>query len=310
MALITTNKVSLLILAGGMGSRYKGQKQVASLNDNDETLMEFALYDAIKVGIRKFIFIVNEQFAIEYKNKITSLLSTRDSEVHFVMQTLYKFIPEAYCSKLNFRTKPLGTAHAVLCAKEVIQEPFITMNADDFYGRATFKTAYQYISSGKISKSEFAICAFALENTLSKYGSVSRGICEVVDDKLAQVEELTNIAYVNNNIIGIGESSESRILDAGDKVSMNFWILHPSFFNMATKDLNLFMRKDQDLSKVEFFLPSVIDNAIHEKKVNVAVLSTSEKWFGLTYPGDKELVMQELKYKKSQGVYPYNLWDN
>lgn len=304
------DKVSLLILAGGMGSRYKGQKQVDSLNANNETLMEFALYDAIKVGIRKFVFIINDQFPIEYKNKITILLSNRDSEVHYVMQTLDKFIPEEYFSKVNSRTKPLGTAHAVLCAKDVIHEPFITMNADDFYGHDTFKVAYQYITSGKISKSEFAMCAFALENTLSENGSVSRGICEVFDDKLTQVEEFTNIEYVKNSISGIGESEQSKVLNATDKVSMNFWVLHPSFFEMAANYLNLFLEKHQDLSKVEFYLPSVIDKAIQENKVSAAVLPTLEKWFGLTYPGDKELVKEELKQKKSQGVYPINLWDN
>ena len=304
------NKISLLLLAGGMGSRYKGQKQIDGLNANNETLMEFALYDAIKVGIRKFVFIINEQFPLDYQKKISSLLSMRDCEAHFIIQTLNKFIPENYQSKVDGRTKPLGTAHAVLCAKDVIKEPFITMNADDFYGLQTFEAAYQYIKANNISESEFAMCAFALENTLSENGSVSRGICEVFNNTLNHVEEFTNIELKNGSISGLSQSHQSRDLNAKDLVSMNFWILHPSFFEMATRELQLFLGKNQDLSKVEFYLPSVIDNAIQENKVSVEVLSTSEKWFGLTYPGDKEIVMQELKTKNSQGVYPKNLWEN
>ena len=293
-----------------MGSRYKGQKQIDGLNANNETLMEFALYDAIKVGIRKFVFIINTQFPADYKNKITSLLSDRDSEVHFVFQTLDKFVPAEYLSKVNSRSKPLGTAHAVLCAKEIIQEPFITMNADDFYGRETFKAAYQHITSGKISETEFALCAFALENTLSENGAVSRGICGISEDKLTQVEEFTNIEFVNETINGLRESDTSKTLNPTDMVSMNFWVLHPSFFEMLSNDLQLFLQRNQDLSKTEFYLPSVIDKAIQEKKVTVSVLSTSEKWFGLTYPGDKDLVMQELKQKKRDQIYPENLWGN
>lgn len=304
------NKVSLLILAGGMGSRYKGQKQIEGLNANNETLMEFALYDAIEVGIRKFVFIINEQFPIDYKNKISNLLGDRENEVHFVMQTFDKYIPEKYLDKVNSRTKPLGTAHAVLCAKDVIQEPFITMNADDFYGRYTFKAAYHYIASGKISQRHFALCAFALKNTLSENGSVSRGICDVSETKLIHVEEFTNIESVNNVISGLNEIHENKTLNADDSVSMNFWILQPSFFELAIRDLDLFLQKHQDLSKAEFYLPSVIDNAIQDNKVSVAVLPTSEKWFGLTYPGDKQQVMQALKLKKSKALYPKSLWEN
>lgn len=304
------NKTSLLILAGGMGSRYRSQKQVDTVSDNNETLMEFALYDAIKVGIRKFVLIINDQFPSKYRNRITGLLNDKDCEIHFIEQTIDTFIPQKYLSKLKGRLKPLGTAHAVLCAKEVIHEPFITMNADDFYGYKTFKKAYQFIDSGKVLESEFGMCAFELEKTLSENGSVSRGICAVSDDQLNHVEEFTSIERSENNIKGLNEELKEKLLSEKDKVSMNFWILHPSFFKMAEYDLAVFLEKHDDLSKVEFYLPSVVDKGIQDEEVNVQVLATSEKWFGLTYPGDKERVMSELKSKKEEGVYPHNLWAN
>lgn len=300
-----------MILAGGMGSRYKSQKQVDSVGFNNETLMEFALYDAIKLGIQKFVFIINDQFPSDYKKKITELLTDRDCEVHFVEQTLDKFIPNQFLSKISKRVKPLGTAHAVYCAKEVIQEPFITMNADDFYGYKTFEKAYQYITAGKISENEFAMCAFDLENTLSKNGSVSRGICKVSSaNKLLKVEEFTYIERVNGIIKGLNEKLKAKTLKEEDKVSMNFWILHPSFFEMAAKDLEVFLEENEDLKRIEFYLPSVVDKAIQEGKVRVEVLPTSEKWFGLTYPGDKDRVMRELEAKKGQEVYPASLWES
>lgn len=307
----TTNKASLLLLAGGMGSRYKGQKQVDTLNSNNETLMEFALYDAIKVGIRKFVFIINDKFPSDYRKRITDILTARSCEVHFVEQTLDKFIPEVYQYKLKQRVKPLGTAHAVFCAREVIQEPFITMNADDFYGYKTFKKAYDFITTGRISENEFAMCAFELQNTLSKNGSVSRGICKVSSaNKLSKVEEFTYIERVNGVIKGLNEKLKAKTLKEEDKVSMNFWILHPSFFEMAERDLVTFLEENEDLSRIEFYLPSVVDKVIQAKKVGVEVLPTSEKWFGMTYPGDKSRVMEELKAKKEQKLYPTSLWEN
>lgn len=310
MDLKTINKASLLILAGGMGSRYKGQKQIDSVSANGETLMEFALYDAIKVGIRKLVFIINDQFPSDYKKRITDLLTDKDCEVHFVEQTLDKFIPEKYLSKLNKRKKPLGTAHAVYCAKEVIQEPFITMNADDFYGYNTFKNAYRFISTRKISENEFAMCAFELQNTLSKNGSVSRGLCKLSSaNKLLKVEEFTFIENVNGVIKGLSEKLKAKTLKEEDKVSMNFWVLHPSFFTMIEQSLEEFLDQHQDLSTIEFFLPSVIDKAIQAGAVSVEILPTSKKWFGLTYPGDKELVVSELQAMKDENIYPRSLWE-
>lgn len=292
-----------------MGSRYKGQKQVDTVSGNDETLMEFALYDAIKVGIRKFVFIINDQFPDEYREKITHLLTVREAEVHFIEQTLDKFIPQDYLDKVKNRTKPLGTAHAVYCAKEVIKEPFITMNADDFYGYGTFKKAFHFIDAGQVTEDTYAMCAFKLGNTMSKNGSVSRGICTIANNKLTHVEEFTYIERVKDVIKGLNENLKAKTLKENDRVSMNFWILHPSFFNRIERDLELFLKDYTAFSKAEFYLPSVVDNGIQNNEIQVSVLPTSEKWFGLTYPGDKERVMKELVAKKDQAVYPNTLWE-
>lgn len=302
------NKISLLILAGGMGSRYKNQKQVDAISSDGTTLMEFALYDAIKTGIRKFVFIVNDQFPADYRLKISKLLSVRNCTSHFIEQTLNKFIPKGSLYKLENRVKPLGTAHAVLCAKEMINEAFLTMNADDYYGFETFQKAVKYIQEGNISSTNFAMCAFELNNTLSKNGSVSRGICQISEGKLLKVEEFTQIEEKEGEIQGLNEALEEQKLLGKEEVSMNFWILHPSFFKMAEKELQLFLKKHTDFSNVEFYLPSVVDKAIQQKEIDVEVLSTRENWFGLTYPNDKEIVVREIEQMKENGKYPHELW--
>lgn len=302
------DKVSLLILAGGLGSRYQGQKQIDAVSDEKETLMEFALYDAIKAGIRKFVFIINNQFSEKYKEHLKTVLSNRDCTIHFVEQTKDKFIPEEFLPKLSDRVKPLGTAHAVYCANKLVNEAFITINADDFYGFQSFKTAFDIIHGKEISEEKFGMIVFKLKNTLSENGSVSRGICEIKKGQLRHVEEFVKISKLHNEISGLNEKDKRENLDPDALVSMNFWILHPSFFKMAENGLNHFLSSHKDLSKVEFYLPTVIDKALKEKKVKVKIWSTSEKWFGLTYPRDKQVVIDEISRRKKKELYPENLW--
>lgn len=310
MDLTTINNTTLLILAGGMGSRYKGQKQIDTISENNETLMEYALYDAVKVGIRKFVFIINEMFPEAYKKTIYNLLTRQNAEVHFIEQTLDKHIPKKYLLKLSSRRKPLGTAHAVYCAKDKINGPFITMNADDFYGLETFKTARLSIDNKEVLENQYVMLAFELGNTLSENGSVSRGKCDVTNGLLYKVEEYTFIEKMENQIMGLDEEMKAKTLQKNDLVSMNFWILDPSFFQFCEKELFRFLEENSNVNTNEFYLPSVIDTVIQNKKVNVKVLATSEKWFGLTYPGDKQKVMSEIQLKKQQGVYPEKLWNN
>ncbi len=300
---------TLLVLAAGLGSRYKGQKQVDAISDGDESLMDFALYDAAKLGFDKFVFIINDQFPQEFRTRLTETLSKNNAEVHFVEQTLEKNIPEEYLSKVTSRKKPLGTAHAVLCAKDIINEPFVTINADDFYGTHSYETAFECVQNGDIAADQFAMVGFKLPNTLSENGTVSRGICSVDEGILNGVEEHTSIQKIDGVINAVNdETGVECTLSEDNLVSMNFWILDPSFFEFAKKDLLEFLKNNEDLSKKEFYLPAVVDNAIHRGEVKVKVLPTREKWFGLTYPDDKEIVMREVAAIKADKAYPEKLW--
>lgn len=295
-----------MILAGGLGSRFKGHKQTSFVS-NQETLMEFALYDALQLGCRKYVLIIHAEFPENYKNRISRILKQHNSEIHFIVQTNQKFLPNVSIIQNNPRKKPLGTAHAVLCAKDVISEPFITMNADDFYGYQSFRNAFQFIQKIKNS-SECAMVAYDLEKTLSDSGSVSRGICEVENGYLKSVNEFTEIQQKKEIIRGKNEKGKEEILGNHDKTSMNFWILQPVFFEWAQILFNEFLSKSNNLIDAEFYLPSVIDHAIKEKLVQVSVLETPEKWFGMTYPEDREKVIKEIQERKIRGQYPTELW--
>lgn len=302
------DKTSLLILAGGMGSRYRGSKQIDTVGSGNESLMEFALFDALRIGIRKFVLIINSKFPEDYKIRLRKILENNDAELSFIVQQPDTLIPERYHSKLQNRKKPLGTGHAVYCAKDVIDGPFVTINADDYYGRQSFENAAELIKNHQISNQFFGMTAFELQNTLSENGSVSRGICRLNDELLKSVEEFTSIQKIDHQISGQNEKGESKELNQNDLVSMNFWILDTSFFRLAEDELTEFLENTKDLSKSEFFLPSVIDKAIHQNRIQVRVLKTSEKWFGLTYREDKENVIGEIEAMQSKGIYPKKLW--
>lgn len=302
------DKTSLLILAGGMGSRYRGSKQIDTVGSGNESLMEFALFDALKIGIRKFVLIINSEFPEDYKIRLQKVIEANDAELNFVIQQPDTLIPERYHSKLQNRKKPLGTGHAVYCAKDVIDGPFVTINADDYYGRQSFENAAELIKNHQISDQFFGMTAFELQNTLSENGSVSRGICRLNGELLESVEEFTSIQKFNNQISGQNKKRESKELNQNDLVSMNFWILDTSFFRLAEDELTEFLENTEDLSKSEFYLPSVIDKAIRQNRIRVRVLKTSEKWFGLTYREDKENVIGEIEAMQSKGIYPKKLW--
>lgn len=302
-------KISLVVLAGGLGSRYKGQKQIDAVSKQNESLMEFALFDAVKLGITKVVFIINDQFPEDYKDYLVNVLKKKNCSAYFVEQTLTKYIPEEFEEKLAERQKPLGTAHAVFCGKDIIREPFITMNADDFYGFESFSTAVRAIQENKIDAENYASLTFKLKNTLSNNGSVSRGICTVKNGNLLEVEEFTNIENTSEGPQGFNELLQKEKLDADAAVSMNFWVLHPSYFEWAEKDLNEFLEDHADLSSKEFYLPSVIDRALKAGEIKVKALPTAAQWFGLTYKGDKEFVSSAIEKLKEQQIYPEKLWE-
>lgn len=301
------NKISLLILAAGMGSRYQGQKQIDGVGRNGESLMEYALYDALQVGISKFVFVVNAQFPDELKQKFIRILDKQNAEIHFVTQTIDKFIPNEFKNLVKDRIKPLGTAHAVYCAKEIIKEPFLTMNADDFYGRESFELAFEHATS--IQATHYAMISFQLNRTLSEHGSVARGICSLEQNQLMDVEEVTSIELKDGKITGRNMRNQIIELKGDEQVSMNFWLLHPSYFGICERALSqFFAQKEVDWQKVEFYLPELINREIHQKKLSVRVLNTDEQWFGMTYRDDKTKVMQEIAQRQADGIYPTKLW--
>lgn len=293
-------------MAGGMGSRYKGQKQVDKISES-ETLMEFALYDALHLGIKKFIFIINDQFPTDYRLHLNEILTKNQAEVHFLIQEKLAFVPEEFQPKWDNRKKPLGTAHAVLCAKDILTEPFITMNADDFYGRNSFRLGIEFTK--KMKGEEFGIIGFELGKTLSEYGKVSRGICETHNGNLESVKEHINIQKTKGFIYANNESGKEVTLKDSDIVSMNLWVLNPKFFEFALNEFVEFLENIRNPESEEFYLPTVIDRAIHQEKVRVKVLKSDEKWMGLTYSEDKDWVQKEIQELKEKGIYPTRLWN-
>lgn len=303
-----TSELTLLILAGGKGSRYGGSKQSDAVSVNNESLMDFSIYDALKSGIQKFVLIIGENYPEDEKSRLTEILKSREAEVDFIVQRTDAFVPEKYKSKMAERRKPLGTGHAVYCAKEKIKGPFITVNADDFYGRKTFETAIKWMQGNRESAT-FALNAFELQNTLSPSGGVSRGICNTQKGKLMHIEEFGEIKKESDGISGKSENGEWKKLSPHTPVSMNFWVLTPFFFELAEPLFLQFLEED-DVSEKEFFLPSVIDFGIKQKKIEVEVLNTDECWFGLTWREDMDLVRKEIAGLKAQGIYPQRLWRN
>jgi len=305
LALAMHTKKTVVFMAGGLGSRYKGLKQVDGILPNGSPLIEYSLYDAIESGFTKFVFIISRAVPENFIAKISAVLNNKRLEHHWVVQTTESFLPADH--SLSPREKPWGTGHALLCAQKVVQENFLVINADDFYGRTSFQCAAAMIHKGNVGEHQYSTIAFLLENTLSENGPVSRGVCATDDNgKLMSVREFTNICKKENDIIASGGNREV-VLQPDDIVSMNFWVLNPSVFRFLSEDFELFL-KSQPGPKEEFFLPSVIDQKIREKAICVTVEVSEESWKGITYPEDKQELQKFLTQKIKDGVYPENLW--
>lgn len=303
----TSNLLSLVILAGGMGSRYNGQKQIDPIGPNGESLMEYAIFDAMEVGIMHFVFIINQQFENETRKYFQKIIELKGGSAEFVLQTTYTSVPRNYFDDIIDRKKPWGTAHALLVAKNHLLNNFIVINADDFYSKNSFQKAVTLNSEGKIAANQYGIVTYLLENTLSDNGSVSRGICKIDKGILYDVVERTNIFRYEDKII-FEDENISGVIDNNTPVSMNFWILNPSIFRFLEDKFDLFMKSYANDQKKEFFLPQVINQLIQENKVEVSASISTDQWFGMTYPGDKDLVKEEIYSKIKQGSYPKKLW--
>jgi UTP-glucose-1-phosphate uridylyltransferase len=297
-------KPTLLILAAGMGSRYGGIKQMDSFGPSGETIIDYSIYDAIRSGFGKVVFIIRKDFAQDFKNLFEPKLKGK-IQTEYVMQELDSFT-EDY-QPLEPRTKPWGTAHAVLCAKDVINEPFAVINADDFYGRDAFEKAAAFLTT-EVSPKKYCIIGYQLSKTLSENGTVSRGVCDVdALGNLVSIAERTKIFPEGNKIYYI-ENQLQVPLPADTPVSMNFWGFDPNVFSFIQKLFIKFLKENVQNSKAEFFIPIIGDAFINEDKGEIKVIPTSSQWFGVTYKEDAPAVREDIHALIEKGEYPESLF--
>lgn len=299
----------LLILAAGMGSRFGGLKQIEPVGVNGEIIMDYSLYDAVKAGFKKAVFVIKEENREEFEAVILPR-AAKHLEVKFVYQKADD-IPAGFSVPAG-REKPWGTGHAVLAARHKIDGPFVAINADDFYGREAFAQIYRFLTTARDDKNyQYAMVGFYLKNTVTDNGYVSRGVCETADNQLVNIVERTRI---EKRDMGISFSEDNgntwNALPPEAVVSMNFWGFTQSFMGELEKDFRSFFEKDVEKNplKAEFFLPYVVNNLIQAGKATVQVLASSDKWYGVTYNEDKEQVQQALKALAAAGKYPTPLW--
>jgi UTP-glucose-1-phosphate uridylyltransferase len=298
-------KPTLLVLAAGMGSRYGGLKQLDELGPNGESIIDYSVYDAIQAGFKKVVFVIRNSFAEEFKERFEPRLRGK-IEVEYVYQELDN-LPEGF-SVPEGREKPWGTGHAMLMAKDAIHESFAIINADDFYGREAYQTVVNFVANSK-DKKEYAMVGYALNNTLSEYGTVSRGVCETDEQRnLLHIIERTKIGYNEGKVV-YWENDEMTELTGNEFVSMNFWAFKNSFFNALEAGFTDFLKERGTELKSEFYFNALVDKMIKTKEASTKVLSSDAKWFGVTYQEDKPIVKKSLRSLIDKGVYPENLWD-
>lgn len=294
-------------MAGGLGSRYKGLKQVDGITTNGETVLEFSMYDALMAGFTKIVVVVNSHVPKSYLVRLEKIAVEKQFELHFVLQTIEKFVPKEFSHLLQERQKPWGTAHAILCAKECIHEPFVVINADDYYGKQAFINMASFIDNGQIQHQQFAMVAFPVSATLSENGAVSRGICTLTDDgSLQKVIERTKITREGKDIVFI-ENGKKEIIESDTLVSMNFWGFHPAIFKNLEKAFYAFLESVPDPTS-ELYIPTEVQQMIDSKSTKVSVLDTTDCWHGITYPEDKEQLVDFISECVTNKLYPSELW--
>lgn len=299
-------KPTLFVLAAGMGSRYGGLKQLDGLGPNGETIMDYSIYDAVKAGFGKIVFVIRKSFEADFRelvvNKFKNII-----DVEIVFQDISN-VP-AGCTYIPEREKPWGTNHAVLMGKDVIKEPFAVINADDFYGQESFAVLADFLRSVAGKQNEYCMVGYHVGNTLSESGSVSRGVCEVDENgNLTNVVERTHIEEKGGAIIYLDEKGEEVSIPANTPVSMNMWGFTPEYFDYSEKYFIEFLAENGQKLKSEFYIPLVVNNLIVEGKVSCKVLDTPSKWFGVTYAEDRPQVVLKINELIRKGVYPNQLF--
>lgn len=303
------NKPVLIIMAAGMGSRYGGLKQIDPVDDEGNKIIDFSIYDAILAGFEKVIFVIKEENEADFRAVVSDRIGDK-IKIVYAYQKLEN-IPEG-CKIPEGRVKPWGTAHAVLSAIDEVNGPFAVINSDDFYGREAFKLIYDYLMSHEDNdKYQYAMVGYALKNTLTENGSVSRGVCELDDEeKLTDIVERTKIIKTENGAAYTEDGENYSDINPESIVSMNLWGFTEGFMGEVSKRFERFIREEVPANplKAECYLPFVVDELLKENKAEVKVLKSKDRWFGVTYKEDKEMVKRSIADLKEKGVYPKNLF--
>lgn len=305
------SKATLVIMAAGIGSRFGGGiKQLEPVGPNGEIIMDYSIYDAIEAGFDKVVFVIRKDLEKDFKEVIGRRIE-KIVEVDYAYQEVDD-IPDIYKERFRGRTKPWGTGQAILCCKDVVDAPFLVINADDYYGKQAFKEGYEYLT-GEACKDNLEICmiSFVLKNTLSDNGAVTRGVCKV-DDKgmLSQIVETQNIEKVNGRAV-VQKADGMQEIDLESPVSMNMWGLRPEFFQILEQGFQEFLGgADESDLKAEYLLPTMIGDLLKKNKLDVKVLRSKDMWFGVTYKEDKDAVVSAVRGLIDAGVYPEKLFES
>jgi len=300
-------KPTLLIIAAGMGSRYGGLKQIDPVGPNGEIIIDYSMHDAIQAGFEKVVFVIRHYFEDAFREKIGSKLDG-------IVETEYAYQELDSCVEgFNMpkgRKKPWGTGHAILVAKDVINEPFAVINADDYYGPNAYQIMKQQLEKMNAEQAdEYAMVGYVLRNTLSEYGTVARGVCQHCPDMyMATVTERTSVRKNGDGAVFIDEQGNEQRLTGDEIASMNLWGLGPDIFHHLQQQFNEYLQTHGQEDKSEFYIPSVVDRLVQEGSKKVKILKTHDNWFGVTYPQDKEIAQSCIRKLIEQGIYSEKLW--
>lgn len=299
-------KPTLFVLAAGMGSRYGGLKQLDGLGPNGETIMDYSVFDAIRAGFGKIVFVIRKDFEEDFRRVVLKKYEGKvPCEVCF--QSIDK-VP-AGCSYTKERSKPWGTNHALLMAKDIIHEPFAVINADDFYGKESFEVLAGFLQSVEGKQNAYCMAGYRVGNTLSENGSVSRGVCKTdANGYLTDVVERTSIERIDGKIVFKDENGALVELEENTPVSMNMWGFTPEYFGYSEEAFKHFLQEHGEELKSEFYIPTVVNDLITAGKATCKVLDTSAKWFGVTYAQDRQGVVDKIEKLIEAGVYPNKLF--
>ncbi|MCI6815411.1 MAG: hypothetical protein MR876_02450 [Treponema porcinum] len=299
-------KPTLLVLAAGMGSRYGGVKQIDSVGKNGECLLDFAAYDAQKSGFGKVVYIIRKDIEKDFRERLFDRVA-RNFDAEYVFQSHESLLSDEQIRLSSARTKPWGTAHAVLCAEKAVKTPFAVINSDDYYGREAFEILGKYLSEMDAYSPEHSMVGYVLEKTMSRSGSVSRGVCTVKDNKLESIVENLKIYYEGDKIIS--EWPDKKVeLTGKEWVSMNLFGFSLKAFERFHSYWDNFISRNVSAEKAEALLPVAASDIIRNNEGIIKFFTSSENWFGMTYPEDRAIVKEEIAKKISEGYYPENLW--